>query len=112
MPDPATAPGPQRVRLPRLRADGPVPKDGRTESAAGPDATGWSAEEAALLTAVDELYGDACLSEQTWHALRQRYSETQMMDLVFTIGAYAMLAMALNSFGVRLDAGLKGFSRG
>ena len=80
--------------------------------AAGPDATGWSAEEAALLTAVDELYGDACLSEQTWHALRQRYSETQMMDLVFTVGAYAMLAMALNSFGVRLDAGLKGFAPG
>lgn len=31
------------------------------------------------------------------------------MDLVFTVGAYAMLAMALNSFGVRLDSGLRGF---
>ena len=80
--------------------------------AAGPDAGGWIPEEAALLTAADELYADACLSEQTWSALRQRYSETQMMDLVFTVGAYAMLAMALNSFGVRLDAGLKGFEPG
>ena len=25
------------------------------------------------------------------------------MDLVFTVGHYAMLAMALNSFGVQLD---------
>jgi hypothetical protein len=32
------------------------------------------------------------------------------MDIVFTVGAYAMLAMALNSFGVRLDPGIDGFT--
>jgi hypothetical protein len=26
------------------------------------------------------------------------------MDLVFTVGAYALLAMAFNTFGVRSDA--------
>jgi hypothetical protein len=28
------------------------------------------------------------------------------MDLVFTIGTYALLAMAFNAFGVELDPGL------
>jgi len=33
------------------------------------------------------------------------------MDIVFTIGNYTALAMALNSFGVALDDGLQGFPR-
>jgi 4-carboxymuconolactone decarboxylase len=80
--------------------------------ALGPDAAGWTAEEAALLQAADELWADACLSDRSWAALSARLSEAQLMDLVFTVGAYAMLAMALNSFGTRLDSGLGGFPRG
>jgi 4-carboxymuconolactone decarboxylase len=80
--------------------------------ASGPDAAGWTEDEAALLRAADELWEDACLSDRSWAALSRRLNETQLMDLVFTVGAYAMLAMALNSFGVRLDPGLEGFPRG
>lgn len=76
--------------------------------AAGPEAAGWTEDEAALLRAADELWQDACLSDRSWAALRRQWSEIQLMDLVFTVGAYAMLAMALNSFGVRLDPGLQG----
>ncbi len=75
--------------------------------AAGAEAGGWTEEEAALLRAVDELWADARLSDASWQALSRRLSQAQMMDLVFTVGAYAMLAMALNSFGVPLDAGLE-----
>ena len=32
------------------------------------------------------------------------------MDLVFTVGAYKMLAMALNSFGMQLDSDMTGFA--
>ncbi len=31
------------------------------------------------------------------------------MDLVFTVGAYDLLAMAMNTFGLQLDPGLAGF---
>jgi hypothetical protein len=31
------------------------------------------------------------------------------MDIVFTVGQYTMLAMALNTFGVQLDEGLPRF---
>ena len=33
------------------------------------------------------------------------------MDVVFTVGQYTLVSMALNSLGVQLDAGLAGFAR-
>ena len=32
-----------------------------------------------------------------------------MMDLVFTVGEYNLVSMALNSFGVQFDEGLEPF---
>ena len=56
--------------------------------------------DSAVLSAVDEL-GDTCnLSDRTWARLGEHLDERQLMDLVFTIGAYSLLAMALNTFGV------------
>jgi alkylhydroperoxidase family enzyme len=72
----------------------------------GPDAPGWSPADATLLRAVDELHGDAFLSDATWQALAERYSTQQIMDVIFTVGQYALVSMALNSLGVQLDEGL------
>ena len=36
-------------------------------------------------------------------ALATRYDQTQLMDLVFVVGNYTMISMALNSFGVQLE---------
>lgn len=74
----------------------------------GADAPGWTPAEAALLRAVDELHGEGRLSDATWATLAGRYETAQLMDLVFTVGNYTALAMALNSFGVTLEAGLGG----
>jgi alkylhydroperoxidase family enzyme len=41
--------------------------------------------------------------------LKETYSDQQMMDLVFTVGQYNMVSMALNSFGVQLDDYIEGF---
>jgi 4-carboxymuconolactone decarboxylase len=72
----------------------------------GPDAPGWSADDAALLRAVDELHRDACIGDATWQALAGRLGTRQLMDVVFTVGQYTLVSMALNSFGVQLDEGL------
>ncbi|MEV8540756.1 carboxymuconolactone decarboxylase family protein [Streptomyces sp. NPDC051572] len=56
-----------------------------------------------LNRAVDELDADSGLSDATYAALAADLDEHQLMDLVFTIGAYTMLTMALNTFGVELD---------
>jgi alkylhydroperoxidase family enzyme len=72
----------------------------------GPDAAGWSSDDAALLRAVDELHADAFVSDATWQALAARWSVQQLMDVIFTVGQYALVSMALNSLGVQLDEGL------
>ena len=69
----------------------------------GPDAAGWSENDAALLRAADELVRDAQLTDATWSALAATYDTQQLLDLVFTIGAYDLIAMVFNTFGVQLD---------
>jgi len=69
----------------------------------GPDAAGWSDHDAALLRATDELLSTWTLSDATWAQLTTSLDEHQRMDLVFTVGAYAVLAMGLNAFGVHPD---------
>ena len=73
---------------------------------AGPEATGWSAADRALLRATDELHDDAFVSDATWAELAKSWSTQQLMDLVFTVGQYNLVSMALNSFGVQPEPGL------
>jgi alkylhydroperoxidase family enzyme len=76
---------------------------------------GWSAPDAALIRASDELNSDHFISDATWAALRAHFTEKQCMDVVFTVGQYTQVSMILNTFGVQLDTGqtldpdLKGF---
>ncbi|ORB75419.1 carboxymuconolactone decarboxylase family protein [Mycobacterium scrofulaceum] len=55
----------------------------------------------AVITAVDELDDKSRLSDETWAALGGRLDDRQRMDFVFTVGCYATLAMAFNTFGVQ-----------
>jgi AhpD family alkylhydroperoxidase len=82
-----------------------VDDDAIARTAEGPDAPGWSPDDAALMRATDELLSNWTLSESTWQELAAALDEHQLMDLVFTVGAYALLAMAFNSFGVGPDPG-------
>jgi AhpD family alkylhydroperoxidase len=75
--------------------------------AASPVGPEWSALERAMLQAVDELIRDAVVADATWTALAAELDTHQLMDLVFTVGAYDQLAMALRSFGVALDDDLR-----
>ena len=70
---------------------------------AGPEAEDLSARDRWLLRAVDELIDDHCVCDATWAGLSQSYDTAQLMDLVFAVGSYAMVSMALNSFGVQLE---------
>ncbi|HMV47999.1 MAG TPA: carboxymuconolactone decarboxylase family protein [Blastocatellia bacterium] len=75
----------------------------------GADAAGWSKSETALLRAVDELHAEAFISDATWQSLSARFSTQQLLDLIFTVGQYNLVAMALNTLGVQLDEGVPGF---
>src|SRR5689334_12076253 len=57
----------------------------------------------AVIIGVDELDEKSELSDQTWAALGERLNDQQRMDYVFTVGCYALLAMAFNTFGIQLE---------
>jgi alkylhydroperoxidase family enzyme len=90
------------THIPRAKQAGLAEKE-ITRITKGPDAEGWHVDDALLLRAVDELYHDAFISDATWHILASTYSTQQLMDLVFTVGQYTLVSMALNTFGVPLD---------
>ncbi len=75
----------------------------------GAEAEGWSAAESAVLRTTDELHEDSFVSDASWAALCEHYSTQQLMDFVFTVGQYHLVSMALNTFGVQLEPGVKGF---
>ena len=75
----------------------------------GPEADVWSPFDAALVRAVDELVDDACIGEETYAVLSAELSPQQLMDVVFTVGAYEILAMALRTFDVVVDPDLAGW---
>jgi 4-carboxymuconolactone decarboxylase len=74
--------------------------------AEGPAAPGWDPFERLLLRAADELHTDQCIALDTWRGLARTYDEQQLLDLVFTVGQYTLVSMALNSCGVERDDGL------
>lgn len=90
-----------------LADDAGLTSDEVARIAQGPDAPGWSTLERAMLAAVDELVGDAIVADATWAQLASELDEQQLMDLVFTVGAYEVVAMAFRSFGIELDEDLR-----
>jgi len=90
-----------------LAGDAGITPDEVARIEEGPGATGWSPVDRAMITAVDELLGDAMVTDGTWEVLAAGLDVEQLMDLVFTVGAYDLLAMAFRSFDVQLDDDLK-----
>jgi 4-carboxymuconolactone decarboxylase len=67
--------------------------------AEGPSA-GWSADDAAVLQAVDDMFNDDRVAPATWAALATRFDKKQLLDVLITAGGYRMVSMSLNTFGV------------
>lgn len=76
---------------------------------AGSNAAGWSVDDAALVQATDELLDDKFIGEATWSALGTRWGQQELMDIVFTVGQYALVSMALNTFGVQIESDTEQF---
>ena len=75
--------------------------------AIGPEAPGWSAVEAAVLMAADELHVDSFISDATWSRLAAHYSNEQLADLVFTAAEFTMIAGTVNSLRIEIEPGLE-----
>lgn len=71
----------------------------------GPDAAGWSEDDAELIRAVDELQALSRITPASWSRLSRRYSQTQLLDLIFLVGCYGTLALAINSLETPPESG-------
>jgi alkylhydroperoxidase family enzyme len=69
----------------------------------GPDAEGWDPVDATLIRAVDELYTNNFISDSTWNVLSERYNTHQLIEILFIVGYYNLLALVLNSLGVQIE---------
>ena len=74
--------------------------------AEGPDADGWTPAEVAALRATDELHDRSTITDATWAALTEHFSDQQVLDLVFLVGNYHIVSFALNACRVARDDGV------
>jgi 4-carboxymuconolactone decarboxylase len=76
-----------------------------TTRAGGP----WNADDEALIALADEICADDCASEATFAALRRRWNDAELVELVALAGFYRMVSGFLNTFGVEAEEGLPGW---
>jgi alkylhydroperoxidase family enzyme len=70
-----------------------------------------SALEAALVAATDELLDLDEMPRATWAVLERDLSSDQLVELLFLVGGYRMLAMALKTLGVAAERPLPPLGR-
>jgi alkylhydroperoxidase family enzyme len=62
-----------------------------------------SAIHQTLIQGTDELLSEHRIGAETWRLLSQHYDRQALMEIVFLVGGYTMMAMATSSFGIPPD---------
>jgi alkylhydroperoxidase family enzyme len=70
----------------------------------GPGAPFFEPLERALVQAVDELIDDGVIADETWATLASDLDVKQLLDVVFTAGAYETVAWFFRSADVEIGA--------
>jgi hypothetical protein len=63
-----------------------------------------------ILSACAELYSEQKIGDATWARLSRRFSQEQMMEVVFLAGCYHTMGMLTKSFGIALEPDLESFN--
>ena len=69
----------------------------------GPDSKHWSEYEAALVRASDEVLDNRKIADATWKVLAAKLNTHQLMEVVYVVGNYAILASCEHTFGFTLE---------
>jgi 4-carboxymuconolactone decarboxylase len=81
-------------------------KAGMTEAeieAARTDGAGLGPFDQCLRRAAEELVRHQYVSDLTWAGLAERYSREQLMETVFVVGCYTLMATITRSFGMEVE---------
>ena len=79
--------------------------DAEIQSLASSHASRWDERLSAFVKGVDELIDDKRLSDQTWGRLSKHLTPDQMVEFCMLVGHYIMVAISINSTGVKLEPG-------
>ncbi len=74
----------------------------------GSDAEGWDEEARLIVRAVEEMYGNAMISDDTWAELEGFLNDKQLLELPLLVGYYQSVAYLQNSLRCRLMPGSEG----
>ncbi len=77
----------------------------------GADALHWNAAERTVLRAADQLCERSDLDDEHWNALAALFGRRQLMDFVFTIGTYVLLAGVQNAMRIQREPDLLALAR-
>jgi 4-carboxymuconolactone decarboxylase len=69
----------------------------------GDKASGLSSHDALLVRAVDELYANQFIGDPTWKSLSATFKVPQLLEVVFIVGQYQLLAMYQKTVGIPID---------
>lgn len=73
----------------------------------GPEAPVFSADDKALLRAVDQLCETGRIDDPSWNELERTMDRHQLMDLLYSVGFFTMNAWAFSAMGVQLEPGFE-----
>jgi alkylhydroperoxidase family enzyme len=66
----------------------------------GPQSSKLNSSDMVLVRMADELHSHQFVSDATWNSLVKMYETPQVLEAVFTVGQYTLLAMYQKSMGI------------
>jgi alkylhydroperoxidase family enzyme len=63
----------------------------------------WTQLERLAIRAVDQLFVQSQIDDETWNGLAKFVSRKELIELLFIIGTYTTLCWAFNAMGVKLE---------
>ena len=70
----------------------------------GADDDAFDERQALLVRAVDELHDTSTLTDETFAALRERYDEAELVEIVCLVGFYHLVSFVCGAFGVEPES--------
>lgn len=63
----------------------------------------WSPLDRHVVRATDQMYRGVTVDDETWAGLAANFDHSQMLELLFTIGTFAMMSWIFNSTGLQIE---------
>ena len=76
---------------------------------AGRQDPGWSERDRTLIQLVDQLHESADVTDDLWAALREHWSEEQLIELIVLIGFYHTISFVTNALRIELEEAAERF---